>query len=195
MTTVVLEQTAATLTAVAAVTAVATVVTTTVATLTAMAARTTAVRHATAAVTGNSGRLSAHEGDRHQAEENGRSDSIETLHSQSPERIVENHKVKLERDMRSRSRHENQTGPGRPPDRKVDPHSRESTVAQSTKTSGQPAAFPRKRCGLVKSFRLGKLVKKANTGYFGVKNLKHRVFLWRWRKNRHIQPVGPSGVW
>lgn len=147
MTTVVLEQTAATLAAVAALTAVATVVTTTVATLTTVAALATAVRHATAAVASNSGRLSAHEGDRHQAEENGRSDSIETLHSQSPERIVENHKVKLERDMRSRSRHENQTGPGRPPDRKVDPHSRESTVAQRTKTTGNQRRFPGNAAG------------------------------------------------
>ena len=79
--------------AVAALTTVATVVTntmatamtTTVATATAVVAA--AIRHAAAAVTGNSSRLTAHEGDGHQAQKKGRSDSIEALHSQSPKRM------------------------------------------------------------------------------------------------------------
>ena len=79
--------------AVAALTTVATVVTntmatamtTTVATATAVVAA--AIRHAAAAVTGNSSRLTADEGDGHQAQKKGRSDSIEALHSQSPKRM------------------------------------------------------------------------------------------------------------
>ena len=74
----------ATLAAVAALvaTSMAAVLTTSVAATAVVAA---ALRDAAAAMAGNSGRLTAHEGDRHQAEKHGRSDSIETLHSESPE--------------------------------------------------------------------------------------------------------------
>ena len=74
----------ATLAAVAALvaTTMAAVLTTSVAATAVVAA---ALRNAAAAMAGNSGRLTAHEGDRHQAEKHGRSDSIETLHSESPE--------------------------------------------------------------------------------------------------------------
>lgn len=79
--------------AMAAIAAVATVVKTraklvvTTATARAAAVVAAAVRCATAAVTGNSGGLTTHEGDCHQAEENGRSDSIETLHSEPPKKV------------------------------------------------------------------------------------------------------------
>lgn len=71
--------------------------------------------------------------------------------------------------MRSRSRHQNQTDPGRLPDRRGCPYLSTNTRRPVHKDNGQPAAFPWKRCGLVKSFRLGKLEKKANTGNLAVK--------------------------
>ena len=76
--------------AVATLAAVATLVATTIAAVVTTSVAATAVvaaalRNAAAAMAGNSGRLTAHEGDRHQAEKHGRSDSIETLHSESPE--------------------------------------------------------------------------------------------------------------
>lgn len=82
--TVVTKEAVATLAAVAALvaTTMAAVLTTSVAATAVVAA---ALRNAAAAMAGNSGRLTAHEGDRHQAEKHGRSDSIETLHSESPE--------------------------------------------------------------------------------------------------------------
>lgn len=179
--------------AMAAIAAVATVVKTraklvvTTATARAAAVVAAAIRCATAAVTGNSGGLTTHEGDCHQAEENGRSDSIETLHSEPPKKVWGNPTGHFERDMRSRSRHEFQTGPGRPPNRKNTTARRQCRHPRRQNLE-QPAALPRKRCGLANFFHLGRLAKKANTGSFTVKQGCFGVLGGKCLKKRVVRP-------
>lgn len=60
------------------------------------------------------------------------------------------------------------------------------------KDLGQPAAFPRKRCGLAKYFRLGNLAKKANTGRLGVKRHLARLGREKPRKNRQNRNGAPG---